>query len=626
VIGAGSAKVIRPGSAKVIRLGSAKLIREISSVAGRPAGSAGGGGARDVFRSLSSGARKEKWSVSAEGINMHRLQELVRLHRMGGTATHDIAAALGMSPNTERRYRRALTAAALLVGAVDELPAVEVLRAAVDQELPRHEPQQQVSSIARWRSRVKELLKKGLEPKAIHDRLRLEEGEYGGRIGAMKRLVRRVRLEAGVSADEIVIPVDTKPGHIAQVDFGFAGHLRDPTTGRLRRAWMFVMVLGYSRHMYVEYVFDQSAETWIRVHINAFQDLGGVPAEVVPDNLKAAVLRAAFSSAEDSTLNRTYRELARHYGFKIAPTPPRSPKKKGKVESGVKYVKSNFGKGRDGESILVVNLEAARWVREIAGTRDHGTTGKAPLAVFLEEEQATLLPLPRDPYRAVVWHKATAHQDCHFLFDGRLYSVPWQHVAPKGRPLTVVWARATASTVTAYIDDVRITDHDRHGPGRRSTKEEHLPEHRRDYRHRDPEYWRERAIQRGATVRALIDAVLDHDPAKSRVDTACASLKLLETLSPERAECVARHALHFGNVHYIELKRIVEHELDRQHLDIDMPQVSSAWGDTWPAFARTGEDFLVRVARRHEGEVTAIPPMSFEQVAGEGRKVGHGCP
>ena len=155
-----------------------------------------------------------------------------------------------------------------------------------------------------------------------------------------------------------------------------------------------------------------------------------------------------------------------------------------------------------------------------------------------------MLPLPTEPYRIVVWHKATVHQDTHFHFDGRLYSVPWRYVAPKGAKATVVWARATATTVTAYINDVRVTDHDRNGPGRRSTKEEHLPEHRRDHRHRNAAYWRERAQQLGPEARAFIDAVLDHDPARSRVDVACSCVTLLETLSPERASATLRAQWH----------------------------------------------------------------------------------
>ena len=103
------------------------------------------------------------------------------------------------------------------------------------------------------------------------------------------------------------------------------------------------MVLGYSRHMVARLVFDQSSETWQRLHIEAFAELGGVVETVVPDNLKAAVIRASFGvDPEPDDLNRSYREIARHYGFKVNPTPPRDPGEKGKVESGVKYVKGNF--------------------------------------------------------------------------------------------------------------------------------------------------------------------------------------------------------------------------------------------------------------------------------------------
>src|SRR5687768_7676166 len=102
------------------------------------------------------------------------------------------------------------------------------------------------------------------------------------------------------------------------------------------------MVLGYSRHQFVRIVFDQQTETWLQLHAEAFAVLRGVPEVIVPDNLKAAVTRAAFAVDDSTVLNRTYVELARHCGFKVDPTPPRDPDKKGKVESAVKYVKNNF--------------------------------------------------------------------------------------------------------------------------------------------------------------------------------------------------------------------------------------------------------------------------------------------
>jgi transposase len=97
-----------------------------------------------------------------------------------------------------------------------------------------------------------------------------------------------------------------------------------------------VMVLGHSRHQYAEVVFDQRTATWLELHQRAFAWFGGVPKVIVPDNLKAAVISAAFGVSSLPELNRSYREFARHHGFRVDPTPPRSPKKKGKVESSVK--------------------------------------------------------------------------------------------------------------------------------------------------------------------------------------------------------------------------------------------------------------------------------------------------
>jgi hypothetical protein len=120
----------------------------------------------------------------------------------------------------------------------------------------------------------------------------------------------------------------TEPGQIAQVDFGYIGKLYDPAERRFRKAWVFVLVLGYSRHLFAKIAFDQKVETWIRLHMEAFAALGGVPAVLIPDNLKAAVIRAAFGVDSETALNRSYRELARHYDFKIDPTPPCDPKKR----------------------------------------------------------------------------------------------------------------------------------------------------------------------------------------------------------------------------------------------------------------------------------------------------------
>jgi transposase len=306
---------------------------------------------------------------------MDRLQELVRLHRMG-SGGREVARLLGMSPNTERAYRIALEAAGMLVGPIADLPTLERLKAAVEERLPRKTPPQQTSSLEDWLGKIEELWKKGVGPRAIYDTLRLEDEQFResrATLSAVKRVCLRLKRARGIQPEDVAIPVETRPGEVAQVDFGYVGRLYDPRARVMRKAWVFVLVLGYSRHMFARIVFDQTTETWLRLHVEAFEELGGVVEVVVPDNLKAAVIRAAFGVDGPTALNRSYRELARHYGFKVDPTPVRDPEKKGKVESGVKYVKRNFFRGRAGQDVDLAAAALHRWVHEIAGTAATGS-------------------------------------------------------------------------------------------------------------------------------------------------------------------------------------------------------------------------------------------------------------
>lgn len=338
-------------------------------------------------------------------------------------------------------------------------------------------------------------------------------------------------------------------------------------------------------------VFDQKIETWLRLHAEAFAEFGGVVETVVPDNLKAAVVRAAFGLDGDTALNRSYRELARFYGFKVDPAPPRQAKKKGKVEAGVKYVKNNFFKARSGSDVRDVERELARWVREIAGTRIHGTTGRKPLDVFETEERAALDPLPSQPFESVVWKKATVHADCHVVFEGRLYSVPWRRVGSE------VWIRATPATVAVYFDDERVATHARRGLGYRSTNDEHLPEQRAALRHRSRAYWEERADRIGEDVGRYVRDVFDSDDVLSQLRGVQAIVTHLEKFPPERAAAACRRAAFYGSYRYVTIKNILTQALDFEPLPTT--KTDAQWADGPPRFARD-----VRELARHSMEVT----------------------
>lgn len=525
--------------------------------------------------------------MTARRTDLHRIQELIRLHRLGSGA-RALARTLKMGRDTVRHYMSALREAALLDGDASQLPELEALRAALArQHAPS--PPQQTSSIEEWRPQIAALRERGAGPRAIFDRLRLEHDEFPGSLSAVKRLCLRIDRARGVRAEDVALRVETKPGEVAQVDFGFAGRLFDPERGVLRRAWVFVMVLGHSRHIFVDVVFDQRVETWLDLHVRAFEALGGVPRVIVPDNLKAAVIRAAFEVDDAPVLNRSYRELARFFGFKIEPAPPRAPKKKGKVEAGVKYVRRNFLAARDTTDVVELRRQLQLWISEVAGRRIHGTTGKRPLEVFQSEEKEALLPLPAARFERVVWKKAKLHTDSHVQIDGAFYSAPWRFLHED------LWARCTQNSVTLFHHDLWLHSHPRVGRGQRSTVESHLPERRAPLRHRARDFWEGKAAEIGEETLAFVRAVFDSDDVLSKLRVVQAVVTHLQTFPTARAEAACRRARHFGNFGYGAVKSIL-----RQGLDL--APVSETLGRAWVRQARFARS-AAEIVHRHKETV-----------------------
>ncbi|MCA9526670.1 MAG: IS21 family transposase [Myxococcales bacterium] len=505
-----------------------------------------------------------------------------------GTGSREVARLLAMSPKTELKYRRALEGAGLLAGEPDALPELSTLRAAVEVAHPPPTPRALRTSVDDWMPTLEQAFQDGVEAKAVWDKLKRTEADFAASYSAVRRAYARLRRARGVEPEDVALPVDTAPGEVAQVDFGYVGQLFDPQSGRVRKAWVFVMVLGFSRHLFARLVFDQSTSTWLELHAEAFRFFGGVPRVVVPDNLKAAVVRAAFGADDRHLLglNRSYRELARFFGFKVDPAPVRAPEKKGKVESAVRYVKRNFMATCEHEELAPANAALCDWVLRTAGTRRHAATGQAPLAHFEGEERARLLPLPPLSFQAVRWKPATVHADSHVEFEGRLYSAPWRLIGRR------VWVRATAVAVELYADDTRVATHERRGPGRRSTNEHHLPEGRRDLRFREESYWQDRANLLGEDVGRYVRAVFESDDVLSKLRDVQAIVTHLESFPAHRARATVLRAHAFGNYTYQGIKRILRDALDLEPLPTF---VEPAHGELLqPRFARSAEELLAR--------------------------------
>jgi len=306
------------------------------------------------------------------------------------------------------------------------------------------------SSAAAYHDAIVEKLDAGLSLQRVWQDL-VEEFGYAHSYESVKRYVRtlrRARRVAGV--------IHAAPGEEAQVDFFQGVPTLNPPTGQWQRPWVFRMTLGHSRHGYEEAAWDQKLETFLRLHENAFRDLGGVVRVVRHDNLKAAVVRACLY---DPDTNVIYTEFARHYGFTALPTRPRNPRENGKQERSGGYVKGNALKGRRFDSLDECNAHLRHWNRTIARLRIHGTTRRQVFTHYLETDKPALQPLPAEPFALFDCGDRIVHPDGHVEVSGAFYPAP-SHLL--GLAIQVRWDR---HLVRLYHNQVQVAVHTRVAPG-----------------------------------------------------------------------------------------------------------------------------------------------------------------
>src|SRR5688572_29569771 len=243
-------------------------------------------------------------TMAGRRIGMLDIREMIRRFRLG-EADRAIAQDLEAARNTVAKYHEWARREGFLDAPELRAPGVIEDRLAA---APRPSLAGPDSTVEPHREFVAQKRAEGVELRALLGLLR--ERGFAGSYSALRRFVRRLEKKP----PETFLRVETPPGQEAQVDFGYVGELVDAVAGRLRKAWVFVMTLGFSRHQYVEIVFDQKIETWVALHVRAFEDFGGVVRRVVLDNLKAGIVKAVLHDAE---AQRSYRELAEAYGFLI---------------------------------------------------------------------------------------------------------------------------------------------------------------------------------------------------------------------------------------------------------------------------------------------------------------------
>ena len=229
--------------------------------------------------------------------------------------------------------------------------------------------------------------------------------------------------------EKATVRFETMPGLQGQVDWGFFENYKVLENGESRKLYCFLMVLGYSRMRYIEFVTDMSTTTLIKCHINAFRYFDGYPEEILYDNMKQVVVKRMLKQSE-SELNKQFEDFAGFYGFKPILCRPYRGQTKGKVERTVRYVRENFMVGIRYHSLANLNSQAHAWCNKI-NARIHGTTNECPIDRLADEK---LLPLKRE-YIIDRINLRRVEKDCLISYAGNKYSVPAEYV---GRDVTVI--------------------------------------------------------------------------------------------------------------------------------------------------------------------------------------------
>lgn len=272
-----------------------------------------------------------------------------------------------------------------------------------------------------YKEAIKGMLEKhGYSCEQVYQKLR-KMGYPGGR-SILKEYIRKIR----PASTKAYLELHFDKGECAQVDWGSYGTIR--TGQRRRKLSFFVMVLCYSRMIYVMFTVKETMEQFLECHKRAFEFFGCVPGKIMQDNLKTAVLE--HKRGMPPVFHPRYLDFAHHYGFTAIACGVRQPRDKGRCESGVGYVKKNFLNGHEHTSLSSVQSAAAIWRDTVANVRIHGTTAEPPIERF-EQEKPFMLPLNETPYDTSVLLNIRANSQFKITIDTNRYSVPWRYASKR---------------------------------------------------------------------------------------------------------------------------------------------------------------------------------------------------
>jgi transposase len=371
---------------------------------------------------------------------------------------------------------------------------------------------------------------------------------------------------------DLVLRQEHRAGEKLFVDYaGQTVPIRDPKTGGVTEASIFVAVLGASNYTFAEATWKQDLACWIGSHIRALEFLGAAPALFIPDNLKTGVQHPCRYEPD---LNPTYQEMAAHYGMAVIPARVRKPRDKAKVEAGVLLVerwilaalrKRVFFSLADLNEAIAVLLERLnqRPFRKLEGSRE---------TWFLNLDRPALQPLPAEPYQFAEWKKARVNIDYHIEIDRHYYSAPHSLLHRQ------VEARYTAMTVEIFHRGQRVASHARsYKAGGFTTIHAHRPKSHQRYLEWTPQRLVHWAASVGPLTATLVDRILQSRPHPEQGFRSCLGiLRLGKLYGHVRLEAAASRALTIDACSYKSVKSILHTGLDRQpslELPPDQPPI-----------------------------------------------------
>jgi transposase len=472
----------------------------------------------------------------------------ILVHWYAGCSQSEVATSLGVDRKTIKKYVTPAIAAGITPGGPVMTTAdwAELtgkwFPAVTDTRLR----QTTWPQIEQHRDYIAAMLTAGVTQATIWQRLR-DERDLLASLASLKRWV-AANLPEEVRRDRVTVLMDEPvPGGEAQIDYGHLGSWVDPHSGKKRRVWAFVMVLPASRHLFVRPVLSMDQRAWTECHVAAFDFFGGVLARLVPDNLKTGVDKPDLY---DPKINRSYAELAEHYGTLVDPARALKPKDKPQVERPMPYVRDSYWRGREFVSLQDMQEQAALWCKEVAGRRQcRPLGGAAPISVFEAIEAGELTPLPRNRFVLATWSRGTIGPDIHVRVGKSLYSVPWRHMGRR------VDARETPTVVQIFDNGELIATHGRR-PAGKSTDLSHYPPEKIAFKMRTPTWCRSQAADIGPSCVTLIGGLLEVN-ALFRLRAAQGVLGLAGKQDADRLEKACARAIEVGDPTYRTVKGIL---------------------------------------------------------------------